>query len=41
MAKYLALQIHKGKLVYDDVIGLYPQFKADVDAELAKLEGEN
>jgi hypothetical protein len=31
MAKYLANQIKKGKLVYDDVIAKYPQFKEEID----------
>ena len=31
MAAYLAMRIEKGKLDYSAVVGLYPQFKADID----------
>lgn len=31
MAKYLASQIKKGKLNYDDVVAKYPQFKEEID----------
>ena len=31
MAKYLASQIKKGKLNYDDVVTKYPQFKEEID----------
>jgi len=31
MAKYLAMRIAKGKLDYEEVVSLYPQFKSDID----------
>lgn len=31
MAKYLASQIKKGKLNYDEVVAKYPQFKEEID----------
>ncbi len=31
MAKYLALQIQKGSLTYDDVVAKFPQFKQEID----------
>ena len=34
MAKYLASQIKKGKLDYDEVIAKYPQYKSEIDAIL-------
>lgn len=37
MGKYLANQIYRGKLDYDEVIAIYPQFKAEVDAQLESL----
>ena len=39
MSKYLALQIYKEKLDYDDVILKYPTFKDEIDAELEMLQG--
>ena len=39
MPKYLALQIYKEKLNYDDVILKYPSLKDDIDAELERLQG--
>ena len=40
MAKYLASQIYKGKLKYDDIIARYPNLKDEIDAELANLNQE-
>ena len=36
MGKYLAEQIKKGKLDYDIIVGMYPQFKDDIDEILGK-----
>lgn len=36
MAKYLANQIKKGKLDYNDVIAKYPQFKDEIDRLLGR-----
>ena len=40
MAKYLAKRIYSGHLEYDEVIAKYPNLKAQIDAELAKLGWE-
>lgn len=37
MPKYLALQIFKGKLEYDEVIEKFPQFADDINNELTEL----
>lgn len=37
MGKYLADQIYRGRLDYDEVIAKYPQFKFDIDARLESL----
>lgn len=34
MPKYLALQIFKGKLNYEEVVTKFPGFKDEIDAEL-------
>lgn len=34
MPKYLALQIFKGKLNYEEVVTKFPDFKDEIDAEL-------
>jgi len=36
MAKYLARQIQKGKLDYDEVVTKYPQYKDEIDAILGR-----
>lgn len=36
MAAYLASQIKKGKLDYDEVIARYPQYKAEIDSILGR-----
>lgn len=36
MAKYLASQIKKGKLNYNEVIAKYPQFKDEIDRLLGR-----
>ena len=41
MAKYLARRIFLGKLDYFEVCPKYPALKADIDAELARLRGED
>ncbi len=40
MARYLAKRIYGGHLEYNEVIAKYPQLKAQIDAELAKLGWE-
>lgn len=37
MGKYLANQIYRGKLDYDEVILRYPQFQTEIDEHLAYL----
>lgn len=37
MAKYLARQIKEGKLDYDEVVALYPQYKEAIDKCLGLL----
>ena len=39
MSKYLALQIYKEKLDYDEVILKYPLLKETIDVELEMLQG--
>ena len=39
MARYLARQIQKGKLEYEEVILKFPNLKDEIDAELEILQG--
>lgn len=39
MSKYLALQIYKEKLDYDEIILKYPLLKETIDEELEMLQG--
>ncbi len=41
MAKYLAMQIQKEKLNYDDVILRFPELKEEIDTHLAEMEVRN
>ena len=41
MGSYLGNQIYKGRLDYNEVIALYPQFKDDIDIFLAKKVEED
>lgn len=36
MARYLASQIHAGKLDYTKVVNTYPQYKEEIDEYLSK-----
>lgn len=38
MAKYLASQIHLGKLDYNTVINTYPAYKEEIDKYLSQYD---
>lgn len=40
MARYLAKQIYKGKMDYDEVIATYPEYKDQIDEVLKDLGWE-
>ena len=41
MAQYLALQIFRGNLDYDEVIAKYPNLRDAIDATLENLKNES